>query len=75
MDITNLKDVFISMGELERYFDGVVPVNLWRGLNKKRNAGLFDLIESPFKMSNGKVRKPDLTIEKGWVRAERNIYI
>lgn len=23
-----LKDVFISMGELERYFDGAVPVNL-----------------------------------------------
>lgn len=70
MDLTNLKDVFISMGELERYFDGVVPVNLWRGLNIKRNTALFDLIESPFKMSNGKVRKPDLTIEKGWVKVK-----
>lgn len=70
MNITKLKDVFISMGELESYFDGMVPVNLWRGLNKKRNAGLFDLIESPFKMSNGKIRKPDLTIENGWVRVK-----
>ncbi|AJQ92900.1 hypothetical protein [Gynuella sunshinyii] len=40
MEVVNLKDVFISMGELERYFDGVVPVNLWRGLNVKRNVGL-----------------------------------
>ena len=68
MEPTNLKDVFISMGELERYFDGVVPVNLWRGMNIKKNMGLFELIEKPFKMSNGKVRKPDLTIENGWVK-------
>ena len=65
-----LKDVFISMGELDRYFDGAVPVNLWRGLNKKRNTSLFKLIESPFKMSNGRIRKPDLTIEDGWVKVK-----
>ena len=65
-----LKDVFISMGELERYFDGAVPVNLWRGLNIKKNTALFDLIESPFKMSNGRVRKPDITIENGWVKVK-----
>ncbi|BBA32001.1 uncharacterized protein sS8_0031 [Methylocaldum marinum] len=70
MEPITLKDVFISMGELERYFDGVVPVNLWRGMNKKRNSALFDLIEHPFKMSSGKVRKPDLTIENGWVRVK-----
>lgn len=70
METTTLKDVFISMGELERYFDGEVPVNLWRGLNIKRNMALFDLVEKPYKMSNGKVRKPDLTIENGWVRVK-----
>ena len=70
MELTTLKDVFISMGELERYFDGEVPVNLWRGLNIKRNAALFDLVEKPYKMSNGKVRKPDLTIENGWIRVK-----
>lgn len=70
MESTTLKDVFISMGVLERYFEGVVPVNLWRGLNIKRNVGLFDLIEKPFKMSSGKVRKPDLTIENGWVKVK-----
>ncbi|GAB2199492.1 Tse2 family ADP-ribosyltransferase toxin [Sessilibacter sp. MAH4] len=70
MEVVNLKDIFIAMDELERYFDGIVPVNLWRGLNVKRNVGLFDLIEAPFKMSNGKVRKPDLVIEHGWVKVK-----
>ena len=70
MVTTTLKDVFISMGELERYFDGEVPINLWRGLNIKRNMALFDLVEKPYKMANGKVRKPDLTIENGWVRVK-----
>ncbi len=65
MQTTVLKDVFISIGELERYYEGFVPINLWRGLNIKRNAGLFDLIQTPFKMSNGRVRKPDITIENG----------
>lgn len=68
MEITKLKDVFISMDELEKYYEGSVPVDLYRGLNKKRNTGLFDLIEQSFKMSNGKVRKPDLNIENGWVK-------
>ncbi len=70
MEIVILKDVFISMGELDRYFDGVVPVHLWRGLNKKRNGALFDLIEKSHKMSNGKVRRPDLSIENGWVKVK-----
>ena len=70
MESTTLKDVFISLGELERYFDGIVPVNLWRGLNVKRSAALFDLIEKPFKMSNGRVRKPDITIENDWVKVK-----
>lgn len=70
MDIANLKEVFISLGELERYFDGVVPVNLWRGMNVKRNVSLFDLVEKPYKMSNGKLRKPDINIENGWVRVK-----
>lgn len=39
---SQFKGCFISMGELERYFDGVVPVNLWRGMNIKRNVALFD---------------------------------
>lgn len=70
MDKTVLKEVFISLNELERYYDGLVPVNLWRGLNVKRNVGLFDLIEKPFKMSNGRTRKPDISIENGWVKVK-----
>jgi hypothetical protein len=70
MEKTVLKDVFITLGELERYYEGTVPVNLWRGLNIKRNAGLFDLIEKPFKMSNGRIRKADISIEKEWVRVK-----
>ena len=70
MAITVLKDVFISAGELERYYDGVVPVNLWRGMNIKKNSALFDLIETPFKLSNGRFRKADITIEDGWVKVK-----
>ncbi len=67
---TELKEVFIALGELERYYDGVVPVNLWRGLSIKKNVGLFNLIEKPFKMLNGRARKPDITIENGWVKVK-----
>ena len=70
MQKATLKNIFISMDELERYYEGSVPVNLWRGLNVKRSSGLFDLIQTPFKMSNGRVRKPDITIENGWVRVK-----
>ncbi|OZG71005.1 hypothetical protein BTA51_23150 [Hahella sp. CCB-MM4] len=70
MERTILKDVFVSLGELERYYDKVIPVNLWRGLNVKKNCGLFDLIEKPFKMSNGRTRKPDISVENGWVKVK-----
>lgn len=70
MEATILKDVFISQGDLERYFEDYVPVNLWRGLNVKKNVGLFDLVEKPFKMSNGIVRKLDINIDNGWVRVK-----
>ena len=70
MSDTILKDVFVSLNELERYYDGSVPVDLWRAFNPKKNVGLFDLIESPIKMSNGKIRKPDITITNGWVRVK-----
>ena len=68
MDNETLKDILLARGELERYYDGEVPLNLWRALNVRRSERLFDLVESPFKMSNGRVRRPDITIEMGWVR-------
>ncbi len=66
--ITTLKDILLAQGELERYYDGAVPLNLWRGLNARRNEHLFGIVETPFKMSNGRIRRPDATIEGGWVR-------
>jgi hypothetical protein len=63
-----LKDILLAQGELDRYYEGAVPLNLWRALNVKRGGHLFALVESPFKMSNGRVRRPDITIENGWVR-------
>lgn len=38
MSVTTLKDVLRSLGEDHNYFDGKVPVNLWRGLHAKRVA-------------------------------------
>ena len=40
MSVT-LKDVLHSLGEDHNYFDGKVPVNLWRGLHTKKGGGLF----------------------------------
>ena len=37
MGIKILKDILISAGEFERYYERAVPINLWRGLNIKNN--------------------------------------
>jgi hypothetical protein len=66
-----LKDILISRRELDRYYGGVVPVNLWRALNVRRGGGLFDLVEVGFTQSNDRFRPADVTIEDGWVRLER----
>lgn len=39
-----LKDILLAQGELERYYDGAVPLNLWRALNARRNEGLSILL-------------------------------
>lgn len=44
-----LKDILLAQGELDRYYEGAVPLNLWRALNVKRGGHLFALVESPFK--------------------------
>ncbi len=75
MSVTTLKDVLLSMGEDHNYFDGKVPVNLWRGLNAKKGGGLFDLIEEVIVYSAGRLRPPDIDIvSKGgtkWVSIAR----
>ena len=63
MSVTVLKDVLIEKGKLDCYFDGAVPINLWRALNRKSNMGVFDFIEQGFTLSNGRPRPADIKIE------------
>ena len=62
--ISTLKDFLLAQGELERYYDGAVPLNLWRGLNARRNEHLFGVVETPFKMSNGRIRRQDAQLKE-----------
>jgi Tse2 ADP-ribosyltransferase toxins len=62
METTLLKDVLIQQGQIDRYYEGQVPVHLWRALNLKKNAALFDFVEDAFVMSNGRPRPADIQI-------------
>ncbi len=64
MNVTVLKDVLVSAGRLEDYFDGVTPTNLWRALNKKSDADIFGFVESPIVFSNGRPRPADIKVEE-----------
>lgn len=33
---TLLKDILLDKGQIHKYYEGMVPVNLWRGLNVKK---------------------------------------
>ena len=63
MSVTVLKDVLIAKGKIDRYFEGAVPVNLWRALNRKSGLSAFDFVEKAFVLSNGRPRPADITIE------------
>jgi len=67
MKVTVLKDVMIDAGQIDRYFEGKVPVNLWRGIKKKTGKGVFDFVETTYVLSNGKPRPSDITIHSGYV--------
>ena len=54
MAINVLKDVLISKKQIDRYYEGTTPLNLWRALNVKRNTNLFEIVEQPFILSNGR---------------------
>lgn len=64
MIVTVLKDVLIARGQIERYFEGSVPVDLWRALNRKRPGELFDFVEREYRLSNGRPRPADIKIEE-----------
>lgn len=70
MSVTVLKEVLITAGKLDRYFEGVVPLNLWRACNRKRassqaqkTGNIFDFVEEETILSNGRPRPADITIE------------
>ena len=69
-----LKDILIAKDRIDRYFEGATPVTLWRAVNVKRGVQLFELVEQPFTLSNGRPRPADITIEtiggEKWVKVK-----
>lgn len=69
MKIDVLKDLLIEANELDRYFEGSVPINLWRAIRKEPSSvatkanHVFDLYYEDTILSNGKVRRPDIRVE------------
>ncbi|WOC28688.1 hypothetical protein LY624_18895 [Pseudoalteromonas sp. N1230-9] len=59
---TLLKDILLDKGQIHKYYEGMVPVNLWRGLNVKKNMELFELIEDDVILSNGRPRPADISV-------------
>jgi hypothetical protein len=74
MTISVLKDILISKNQIDKYFEGVTPVNLWRALNIKQNAQPFDFVEQATVLLNGRPRPADIKIEivqgEKWVRVK-----
>lgn len=42
MSIVVLKDLLLEQGQIDRYFEGSVPVDLWHALKKSQHGGIFD---------------------------------
>lgn len=74
MTATVLKDVLLSKNQIEKYFDGQVPINLWRAMNVKANKEPFEFVEEPYMLSNGRPRPADIKIEnvgnEKWVKVK-----
>jgi hypothetical protein len=62
MTLTVLKDVLITSNRLDRYFEGVTPVNLWRAINQTRLSSPFEFIAEATVLSNGRPRPADIAI-------------
>lgn len=58
-----LKDILIARGQVDRYFDTRVPVDLWRAKKTGENEPLFQIVDRQVLRANGKVRPPDITID------------
>jgi len=64
MAVTVLKDVMIEANAFDRYFEGRVPVDLWRAYNISKGQSPFDFVQTPFVMSNGRPRPADIAIRE-----------
>lgn len=64
MTVTILREVLIEKGALDSYFDGEVPTDLWRALKRGSGNQIFDFVEEPFVLSNGRPRPADIKIEQ-----------
>lgn len=62
MSVVVLKDLLLEQGQIDRYFEGSVPVDLWRALKKSQKGGIFDFVEQEYTLSNGRPRPADITI-------------
>ena len=70
---TLLKDILLDKGQIHKYYEGMVPVNLWRGLNVKKNMELFELIEDTVILSNGRPRPADISLIGEGANAKINV--
>lgn len=52
-----LKEVLISAGDIDKYYDDLVPVNLWRAKNLSNKEPIFSMVEHKIVRNNGKVRR------------------
>jgi len=76
MGFTVLKDLLISLGRLEDYIGGTVPVNLWRSHDTRLGGHPMDFVEKDYLLSDGRPRPADITIEPDaagvpWVRVKQ----
>jgi Tse2 ADP-ribosyltransferase toxins len=70
---TVLKDILIEAHMLDRYFEGQVPVDLWRAYNIVKGTSPFEFVEHPTVLSNGRVRPADITI--GEVNSRKWVFV
>lgn len=59
-----LREILLDAGEIDKYYDNKVPVNLWRAKNLNNKAPIFGMIEEKIVRHSGKVRPADITIYK-----------
>ncbi|OMH29081.1 hypothetical protein [Motiliproteus sp. MSK22-1] len=62
MTVKLLRDVLISKGPLEKYFEGHVPANLWRTLCVENNDASLDMPAQGYVLSNGRPRPANIEI-------------